>query len=404
MKTWLIEPRDPLIFRDGRPFDASAGARAKSLPFPFPSTLVGVARTVAGRDKNGHFDAGQIDVLLAQGMEGPLLVELSETGGIADWLFPAPADALVLRQTSYKKNAGHLVPLTVLKAPVGATSNLGDGLMLVGPVTLEKQKPHGKAPAFWRQSKFEDWLMEPKAKDEVMFHELGVAGLVRESRMHVSIGHDSQTAEKGALFQTAGLEFMSVDKDDDSDNPPQLGTVAPLALTVRTSVGVTAGLSFLGGERRIVRWSALADDFPACPDDVRERIKEEKHCRLILLTPGLFAEGYLPAGGRFDFGGVKAIVVAAAVNRYQTVSGWDYAYVAPNGRRGRPKPTRRLAPAGSVYFLKLDGDENAVDRFIDAVWMHNISDKPQDRRDGFGLAALGVWDGMPRNMEVTDES
>ncbi|MFZ2521089.1 MAG: type III-B CRISPR module-associated Cmr3 family protein, partial [Anaerolineae bacterium] len=31
MKTWLIEPRDPLIFRDGRPFSASPGARAKTL-------------------------------------------------------------------------------------------------------------------------------------------------------------------------------------------------------------------------------------------------------------------------------------------------------------------------------------------------------------------------------------
>jgi len=90
MKTWLIEPRDPVIFRDGRPFNASAGARAKTLSFPFPSTLVGAARTLAGRDKNGHFDTSQIDALLSQEMEGPLLVELSERGGVKDWLFPSP--------------------------------------------------------------------------------------------------------------------------------------------------------------------------------------------------------------------------------------------------------------------------------------------------------------------------
>ena len=393
MKTWLIEPRDPVIFRDGRPFNASAGARAKSLPFPFPSTLVGAARTLAGRDKNGHFDTSQIDALRSQEMEGPLLVELRERGGVKDWLFSSPADALVLRQEPYKKDAGRLAPLTVLEAPVGTTTNLGDGLMLVGPITPEKQKPHGEAPAFWRQSQFENWLKDPKAEDEVKFQELGVARLVQESRMHVSIGHDSQTAEEGALFQTAGLEFMSVDKDDDNVKPPQLGAAVRLALAVRTAVGVRAGLSFLGGERRIVRWSAVTEAFPACPVDVRKHIKENRHCRLILLTPGLFAEGYLPAGGQFDFGGVKATVIAAAVNRYQTVSGWDY-------KEKHPKPTRRLAPAGSVYFLKLDGDDTAIDDFIDAVWMHNVSDEPQDRKDGFGLAVLGVWDGKPKEMEV----
>ena len=392
MKTWLIEPRDPVIFRDGRPFNASAGARAKTLSFPFPSTLVGAARTLAGRDKNGHFDTSQIDALLSQEMEGPLLVELSKTGGIADWLFPTPADALALRHEPYKKDVGRLVPLTVLEAPTGSSTNLGDGLMLVGTVTPEKQKPHGKKPAFWRQQSFESWLLEPKARD-AEFVDLGVPGPERESRMHVSIRTDTQTAEEGALFQTVGLEFMHVEKDEDSGEPPVLGTARRLALAVRTDAAVTAGLNFLGGERRVVHWSAAADDFPTCPDDVRKRIKKDKHCRLILLTPGLFAKGYLPALDPKITGGVTATVMAAAVNRYQTVSGWDY-------EKDRPKPTRRLAPAGSVYFLKLDGGDSAIDGFIDAVWMHNVSDDPQACLDGFGLAVLGAWDGVPQEMEV----
>ncbi len=208
MNVWLIEPRDPVIFRDGRPFNASPGARAKTLSFPFPSTLAGAARTRAGRDKAGHFAASQIPVLLQKEMRGPLLVELNATGGVKDWLFPVPADALILKQESYKEDAGRLVPLTVLAMPDGAETDLG-GPNLVGPVTAEKEKPHAKAPAFWGQTTFEEWLLKPKAQD-VQFGKLGISGPARESRIHVSIKSESKTAEEGTLFQTSGLEFTTL--------------------------------------------------------------------------------------------------------------------------------------------------------------------------------------------------
>jgi len=54
-----------------------------------------------------------------------------------------------------------------------------------------------------------------------------------------------------------------------------------------------------------------------------------------------------------------------------------------------------------VLFFKLDGDDTAVGRWIDATWMHCVSDEEQDRRDGFGLAVLGVWDGKLQPMEVS---
>jgi CRISPR-associated protein Cmr3 len=78
-------------------------------------------------------------------------------------------------------------------------------------------------------------------------------------------------------------------------------------------------------------------------------------------------------------------------------------------RERRPKPTRRLAPAGSVFFVQLPGtdraDDAAIEAWIDAIWMQNISDDhpgdpERDRRDGFGLAVLGAWDGELMTMEV----
>ncbi len=44
----VVAPRDPIIARDGRPFAATPGAQAVSLPWPLPGTLAGTIRTAIG--------------------------------------------------------------------------------------------------------------------------------------------------------------------------------------------------------------------------------------------------------------------------------------------------------------------------------------------------------------------
>jgi CRISPR-associated protein Cmr3 len=390
MTLWLIEPRDPIIFRDGRPFSAQPGARAKTLPFPYPSTIIGAIRSHAGRNAAGHFDTTRIPELLQKGMRGPLLVSLDDDGNVADWHFPAPADALLLkREEASDDDTARLVPLTPLARPEGAATNL-DGLLLVGPASPVKDKPYPRSPAFWNWKAFEQWLVRPEAQEAVALTALGLSGLAEDSRMHVRIDPGSQTAEAGALFQTTGLSFTYVtEKEHDT---PLLTSARRLALAVDTDAEMKPDWGFLGGERRMARWQKPSQaQWSTCPPEVRQRIKADGHARIILLTPALFEQGFLPTWLPASVEGVQVTIEAAAVNRYQTVSGWDY-------ENNRPKPTRRLAPAGSVYFIQLDGDEAAIDRFIDAVWMHNISDDEQDRRDGFGLAVLGVWDGVPQEV------
>ncbi|MEW6405859.1 MAG: type III-B CRISPR module-associated Cmr3 family protein, partial [Chloroflexota bacterium] len=65
--------------------------------------------------------------------------------------------------------------------------------------------------------------------------------------------------------------------------------------------------------------------------------------------------------------------------------------------------TRRMSPAGSVYFLELNGSEANISSFIEAVWMQNISDDEQDCRDGFGLAVLGTWDGNIPEIDLSNQ-
>ena len=391
MTIWLIEPRDPVIFRDGRPFSAQPGARAKTLSFPFPSTIIGAIRTQAGLDAAGKFDKTRIPNLLQKALRGPVLTALDAEDGIDEWYFPAPADALFLKQESLEETSARLVPLVPLRLPKEAQANLDD-LYLVGPAQQEKGKPHSEAPVFWNQSFFEQWLSQPEAQNKVMLTDLGLPGLPQDSRMHVQINSDSQTAETGALFQTTGLSFTHVAaaKRDET----QLSKARRLALAVDTDAALNADWGFLGGERRVARWQKPTNThLPDCPQTVRDAIKKTGHARIILLTPAIFEKGFLPTWLLSGISGITVSVKAAAVNRYQTVSGWDY-------EKMRPKPTRRLAPAGSVYFVELDGDESAIDQFINAVWMHNISDEEKDRRDGFGLAVLGIWGGVPKEVNL----
>ena len=108
--------------------------------------------------------------------------------------------------------------------------------------------------------------------------------------------------------------------------------------------------------------------------------------RVLLLTPALFGAGWRPAADGPLLGGVdglRARLVAAIVPRPETVSGWDL-------EQRRPKPTRRLVPSGSVFWVDLEGSPERRRLWLEKIWMNNVSDEEQDRLDGYGLAAVGV--------------
>ncbi|MGQ9756041.1 MAG: type III-B CRISPR module-associated Cmr3 family protein, partial [Desulfotomaculales bacterium] len=118
MTVWIIEPRDPLIVRDGRPFGPVPGARAVSLAFPFPSTTTGALRTRDGLDAVGRFQPSEIPQVKKINVRGPLLVELDAgTGDITRWLVPAPADALLLDHEPSETGRSMLKRLVPLQLP-----------------------------------------------------------------------------------------------------------------------------------------------------------------------------------------------------------------------------------------------------------------------------------------------
>lgn len=406
MAIWIIEPRDPLIVRDARPFGNIAGTRATSLDFPFPSTSTGGARTRAGLIK-GIFDKSLIESVKKIGVRGPLLAQLDEHGDIEDWLCAAPVDALLLKSDQEQVDAAgsagealgedraQLLRLYPLDPSPGLTNigDAGENLMPVGMPSHITRKPHDGAPRFWRWSVLQDWLLSPVAEKTVSLRELGHGGPLKETRTHVRIRRGTQTAEEGALFQTSGLDFRHVTAaGQDCD----LGSGGRLALAIAVEESgrgrdIEEGLAPFGGERRLVMWRRSKIPWPPCPKGLREQLVEDKCCRLLLLTPACFKRGSIPQWLTEPRVGVHPELRALALGRMQVVSGWDFVL-------NKPKPTRRLVPAGAVLFLKLGG-EGDIARWAEEIWMSCVSDEQADRADGFGLAVLGAWDGETLKME-----
>ncbi len=382
MAVWIIEPRDPLIVRDGRPFGPTPGARAASLDFPFPSTTTGGVRTREGLDAAGRFRPEEIPRVKGIAVRGPLLVELDPAGdAVARWLAPAPADALLLDPDPPVAGEVALRQLLPLESLPRTATNLPESLSLVGMCRPEPRKPYSKAPGYWFWPVLEQWLRSPGSRDALL-SALGHHGPLLEERMHVRIDSSTQTAADTALFQTRGLEFTLK------------GSRTRLALAVETDAGrLRPGTAPLGGERRLVHWRCLPGTLPACPPEIRAGIVRDGACRVLLLTPAHFTAGALPSWLVSPRHGVTPSLAALAIGKPRVVSGWNF-------EEHQPKPTRRLAPAGTVLFLNLRGTSAAIVDWVESLWMHAVSDREEDRGDGFGLAVLGLWDGIRRRMEV----
>lgn len=402
MTMHIFEPHDSVIARDSRPFSSDPGARASTMPFPTPSMIAGLARTQSlqsthAPDERGKYTEDQIRTVLGIGIQGPLLVQLHEENDtIAHWYAPAPKDAVLIKKDigSAADNLHRLIPNDLPKGSITDLTPNANGLQL-----LKMQNPDlskvDEMPAFWNWTLFEQWLMEkPNSQD---FENRTIKKLPVTTRTHLQVDRMTNTNQDGMLFETNGLEFTVVEHTADIDVSKRYKRLA-LAFASTSDNFTEKRIATLGGEARLGTLSTEISHFPLCPHDIRESIAKTGRCRVFLLTPAFFTQGYLPTWICQTRDGITAKLHAIAIDRPQVLSGWDI-------NKGLPKPTVRMAPAGTVLFLELNGTPEQRRKWIDNMWMRTISDDaippylnnlahvPADqfRLDGFGLAALGAW-------------
>ncbi|MBX6379021.1 MAG: CRISPR-associated protein Cmr3, partial [Clostridia bacterium] len=206
-----------------------------------------------------------------------------------------------------------------------------------------------------------------------------------EVRVHIAIDRETSAARESLLFVTEGLVFkegMGLALRATTADPDLARILASLT-----------GLHTLGGERRLAAVLPDPEREQAWrpPAEILGSLEGCRGLRMMLVTPAIFRNGWLPGwidprsltGEPPGAKGLRLQLRGACVDRWRAVSGWSLE----KGRRG-PKPVRRAVPAGSVYFFeRIEGNP----RELGSSWLHSVSDDPQDRLDGFGLALWGSW-------------
>jgi len=225
----------------------------------------------------------------------------------------------------------------------------------------------------------------------------------------VGAGLDATTrrAADGRLFSVQAVAMVKqghrIGIDEQTGKPILADYDVGFLAAISGAVPPKDGTVRLGGDGRAAAVHAVEASL-AAPD--YEAIVAARRCRLVLATPGIFSTplpragqgeraGWLPTGVtqeadgayRFNLHGVKACLVCAAVPRAEVVSGWDLA-------KWQPKPARRAASSGSVYWLEdLEATPEALRKLAgQGLWSDPCEDTVR-RAEGFNRAAIAAWQG-----------
>lgn len=317
----FLEPVDVWLFRDGKPFDAGSDHRAVSIFPPYPTVIQGAIRSHHLVVKNVDLrDAKAIQDLVGtaedyRGLEirGPFLASKESSGTIVRYL-PVPADATPTNGGVQCINP-RAIPQSVM------ASNVTPDLLLCSEQPTKAESGN--------------WLAEPDLHkclkgDKVM--PIPDSDLfAREARFGIGMNNSTRTTEEGRLYE---VEFIRP--------KPAVGLLVQVK---GYEDWPETGIMRIGGDGRGALFTRIDGlSWPQPPKQLPQRFK------IYFATPTYFNKGWQPDDwGRFFEGEVE--LKAAAVNRYETIGGYDLAL-------NIHKPARRYVPAGSVYYFESKGESS----------------------------------------------
>jgi CRISPR-associated protein Cmr3 len=397
---YFVEPVDSLFVRGNLAFGDSGEHGAGVIP-PSPSLFAGAFRSaILGADpdalvrfvRRGATGDAKLDAVLGTltretgsiTQPGAFRLTWSSLAGRKSGKVPMavePVFALPADLVRLEKGFAQLTPHTPSALVVdGRDRDLPDVAILR---TGKQTKPLGGSylrAAGWRTH------LSGETPDSDADAVKAVAMHGRDPRLGIGLNAGSRTVESGLIYTTEGHAF----------SPPAALDLPGLFDSTGFLVGLDGvegilpetGFLRLGGDGRGAHCQRVDYQPPAAPLDT---IARAGRFRLILTTPGLFADGWLPpcvsretGSYRLQIAGCTARLVCAAVPRREIVSGWDLL-------AWKPKDAQRAAPAGSVYwFENLHGPPEKLAAWLaGGLWGDNIDH--QRRAEGYNLATLAAW-------------
>lgn len=413
-----IRPLEPIISRDGRPFDTTPGVIAYSMPDFSPSMIAGTVRTVIGKqaarnegiDPKELFDKSSHDAIKKLVVRGPIYAYDNT------FFYPTPQD-LYAYEESVKDDTNrgrlHVAFLSPTRELSGGFLGTGkNGLYedILWPAAVPPfSKEINDKPAYIDEVLMVKWLSAHPGPDECREMEQYLAHwrdirkkeehsprflrpFAKDVRHHTEIETGRRIPQEQRLFTT---EAISV--------PDRLTILAEVDWTSGESAwpGSISAIHSLGGKRRLAYFRQLENrQLPDCPSEIIEALNGKKYIRMVLVTPAYFSKGWKPGwlnekletnhSWRYP---VQLRLRWANIPGWRPYSGWSYK---ENGE----KAVRRMVPEGSVYYFEvMKGNPRQL---AELLWLYSVSDdnrrkNAHDRDDGFGLALWGVWN--PENKQ-----
>jgi CRISPR-associated protein Cmr3 len=369
----FIEPLDVLFLRGNKLF-GDPGSFGESLVPPWPSVAAGALRTqILSNDgvdfedfAKGHKVHSSIGSPLQPGTFTLTAFELAlrRTDGSTTALHAAPADLIVTRDEQ-----GHVSAVTRIRPEEMASGLMSSATLPMWPVlpTVNRAKPAG---GIWVDD--EGWrsYLAGRAPERVQLTSTSQLWQI-DSRVGIGLEPTLRRAADGQLFTAQAVAFTA--------GVGFIAAVSGAALPHRAMLR-------LGGDGR----AALAESVTySAPETDLHTIAREGRCRIVLTTPGLFEQGWLPDGTgpdhRFDLGGVRGRIACASLSRADVVSGWDLA-------RRQPKTALRAAPAGSVYWLdELQAEPEQLRKLTARGLWGDANHNETRRAEGFNRFTFAAW-------------
>ncbi len=421
---YFLRPLSPLVFRSGRPFgQADAHGGGVGYDFPLPHTVAGALRG-AWVDAMGHKLKANDQAMLDLEMRGALRARRAllapDQAGPIHLFAPRPADAVYAGLD--RRGGFDLQALAPAVAAAGAGCDLPHQL---SPVMSDSNSPPLDGPTDWSLNALAQWMA---CELSHLPSSQALGAVAQAKRSHVAIDAGTLTSIDGALFQSAGLDFDDAHADE--------GLVAWLSsrrfgLDTRALDGRHARL---GADGRCMALEPLltpgltSEPNPGlnpgliaplhCPQRLAEALdalRPRDRFRLLLLTPACYLRngGYpdgMKAGDRKDAieGCLTSLMpprppkgatastneptkpwrlrlVAAALGPWQALAASKLRNA--DGQQGfTRRPLRRLAPAGTVYWLEILERGSTP---LSHAWMQSTC-RTEYARDGLGLALPGL--------------
>lgn len=409
---YYVCPTDSLFVRGNLAFGDS-GEHGASLMPPPPSLFAGAFRSaLLGKDAaqmTAFLQQGQCsDAALAQALGTPAQpgdfcitwlsmagesgvgIDSANSNAALEPISPLPADLTLL--------GNHFATLQP-RAHFSGVQSAGDLPLRATLVSAKQEKPKGGV--FLRGKGLAQHLQGQAAAQMDKAHSVESKHIYqRDPRLGIGLNADARTAEEGQIYTTEGFAFSPAHASPSAAAGNATSKAdAPLFTSTGFLVGIqgvanllpNTGLLRLGGDGRSAQYRKVAFTAPK----VANVPGANKQFRLLLQTPALFSQGWLPEGVtqhddgsyRLQVDGFSARLACAALGRREVVSGWDLYQWAP-------KPAQAAAPAGSVYwFDEFTGDAGKLAAWVaKGLWPDDLSPNQQMRRaEGYNRALLAAW-------------